>query len=331
MAADPERGVVVNLLESAGSTPPEQDTGDVGSDVIPYEYGTTVTHTFCWDDDDLEAAHVMTLHDGAGAEILRLQPNGACVAATIEPGAYSLHLLPRRPIRGGARRLHRTCRIATSRQSGQTSRLCCTRTSASAARSNSRTSPRQTWQHPNLTEAHLSGADLSSAILTGAQLDRATMVRAILAGADLREASMFHADLTDANLFRATLADAKVNYADLGGADLSSANLAGAQLVRARLQMANLEGAKGPGAEFEGADLTRAKLVGAELYGVGRPTHGQCGLRRTVRLGFRANIGGAEFTGAILAWTVWNDCRQCTPESVGECIHFPPPPPPDRG
>ena len=150
MVADPERGVVVNLLESAGYAPAEQDTGDVGSDAIPYEYTSAVTNTFCWDDDDLDAAHVMTLVDRAGAEILRLQPNGACVTAIIEPGDYSLRLVHD----GRSRRRSPSssnpwmARAAPSRASARTSRRCCTPTSASAARSSSPTSPRRASPTP---------------------------------------------------------------------------------------------------------------------------------------------------------------------------------------
>ena len=65
------------------------------------------------------------------------------------------------------------------------------------------------------------------------------------------------------------------------------------------------------------AGLNRTQLVDADLTNADLEAAQLC----------EANIAGAKFGGATLAWTVWSDCRQCTPESIGVCTHFPPPPP----
>ncbi len=334
VVADPERGVVVNLLESAGSTPPEQDTGDVGSDVIPYAYASTVTNTFCWDDDDLDAAHVMTVVDSAGADILRLQPNGACVTAVIEPGSYSLRFEHDGRSPEAVAVFIEPLDGASGGQPGVASNVetllhtnkCigCALEFANLAKAR--------LANADLSGAGLSGANLSEAILSGANLDQARMARALLTGADLSHATMFDVNLSEANLHQATLSNARIINADLSGADLSATTAGGVQLYGSNLRQANLDGAQLSNAELERADLTGATLVGAEVY--------SAGLNRTqlVDADFtnadleaaqlcEANIAGAKFGGATLAWTVWADCRQCTPESIGVCTHFPLPPP----
>ena len=69
----------------------------------------------------------------------------------------------------------------------------------------------------------MSNADLTSAILTGA----------ILNYADLTDANLYNADLTGANLRGADLTGANLRGADLTGADLTGADLTGADLTGA--------------------------------------------------------------------------------------------------
>ena len=73
--------------------------------------------------------------------------------------------------------------------------------------------------------ADLSGADLSSAILTDANLSSAILTDADLSGASLRDTNLNGADLS---------------FARLSGANLSSANLGGANLFR--ITATNLRG-----------------------------------------------------------------------------------------
>jgi len=86
--ANPVGGVVVMFLEHPDSEKPENDTGEVGNDTIPYTYTRTLNHTFCWEDGDGDAEHFMELVDSEGNEILRIDVNGECVTVIIEAGDY---------------------------------------------------------------------------------------------------------------------------------------------------------------------------------------------------------------------------------------------------
>ena len=104
-----------------------------------------------------------------------------------------------------------------------------------------------------LTGAHLIGADLTDALLPGADLTGAH-----LAGAHLTRAFLIWADLTGANL-----AGAIFTCASLAGADLIGADLAGAVLIGADLAGADLTRAIFTRAGFTDADLTDADLTDA--------------------------------------------------------------------
>ena len=76
LRADLERGVVVTFLEAPNSEPPENDTGQVGVDLVPLTYRRTVEQTFCWEDVDVDAMHFMELKDSQESVILTVQANG---------------------------------------------------------------------------------------------------------------------------------------------------------------------------------------------------------------------------------------------------------------
>ena len=105
---------------------------------------------------------------------------------------------------------------------------------------------------------NLSGADLSEAKLSGADLRGADLSRADLSGADLSGAKLSRAYLSGAYLSGAHLSGAYLNGADLSGADLSRAYLSEAKLSGADLSGANL-----CEANLRGADLTGANLIDA--------------------------------------------------------------------
>lgn len=92
---------------------------------------------------------------------------------------------------------------------------------------------------------------------------RANLTAALLGGADLSRIS-----LRGARLDRANLTTANLSQADLTDADLSSAKLEGASLVRARLTGATLSNARLGKADFTGADLSGATLHQTDLTGV---------------------------------------------------------------
>jgi uncharacterized protein YjbI with pentapeptide repeats len=99
-------------------------------------------------------------------------------------------------------------------------------------------------------ELRLAGADLTAAILSGANFYNA----------DLEGTNFVFATLVGAELGSAKLANADFTGADLSRARLGSSNLSGARLYRAVLTNASLYGA-----DCTGVDLTRAILNHADL------------------------------------------------------------------
>jgi Pentapeptide repeats (8 copies) len=97
------------------------------------------------------------------------------------------------------------------------------------------------WNHWRAVEPD-QGLDLSSAVLT--------------------EADLRGFNLSDVNLSRAILRDAL-----LDGSDLSNADLSFADLQRARLNGATLEGASFMGANLTGVDLSEVALLRVKITG----------------------------------------------------------------
>jgi BTB/POZ domain-containing protein KCTD9 len=133
-----------------------------------------------------------------------------------------------------------------------------------------------------LTEAYLSGANLTGALLKSSDMWGSDLSGALLGGADLRasnigganleNAILEHADLSEADLRGANLKDADLERANLEEADLRGVNLIGADLQYATLRNANLErctliGANLRGVDLQGANLSRCLLEGANLEG----------------------------------------------------------------
>ncbi len=118
-------------------------------------------------------------------------------------------------------------------------------------------------------EANLRYADLQCADLSGASLNDADLQGADLRYADLSEADLQFADLRDADLSGASLRDASLSripdgwsYSELikEGADLSEIDLSGADLSDENLSNTDLSDK-----DLSGADLSHANLSGANL------------------------------------------------------------------
>ena len=133
----------------------------------------------------------------------------------------------------------------------------------------------------NLWVIDLSGTDLKSAILNGANLKRANLDGADLTGAYLCEANLISVDLKNANL-----RNTRLNGADLSDADAINADLSGARLIRANLDNTNLQGANLGKADLSGAFIVRANMVDADLSGARlyETTFGAIDLSKTIGL-----------------------------------------------
>lgn len=120
---------------------------------------------------------------------------------------------------------------------------------------------------PDLTRAHLGGANLAAADLSGANLTKARLGETILCAANLTGANLSGARLGRANLGSANLAEANLSGADISGANLSTAQLGRANLLKADLRVANISKADLSGTLLSWADLRGADLSGAALRG----------------------------------------------------------------
>jgi uncharacterized protein YjbI with pentapeptide repeats len=83
--------VVVQLEHPESPTVSAHDTGDPGTDVIPYQVYGRQAIGLCMLDSEL-SNHQLTFHDSSGAELARVQPGGDCVVAPLQPGAHELRL-----------------------------------------------------------------------------------------------------------------------------------------------------------------------------------------------------------------------------------------------
>ena len=155
--------------------------------------------------------------------------------------------------------------------------------------------------HANLTEAVLVGANLAGADLSHANLTQAVLASANLAGADLSHANLGGADLGGADLHYAILVGANLYYAKLTGMDLTGANLTGANLAGADLARMDLTGANLTGANLTGADLIDANLAGANLASMDLAGANLTGANLTGADLTGANLTGANLTDADLA------------------------------
>jgi hypothetical protein len=123
---------------------------------------------------------------------------------------------------------------------------------------------------PNLHDADLYGAVLSSADLStvnlrGGGLRGADLSKAHLRGADLTGAELQFANFRGADLTRANLEGAKLMEADLRLASFIDCRLSHANLYRANLYGANICSAVLGGADFTGAQVGRTNFADVDL------------------------------------------------------------------
>jgi len=92
LSANPKGGVVVTFVEHPDSGKPDNDTGEVGIDIIPYRYNEDLNHTYCFEDENVGAEHFAILFDSEGIEVLRVEANGECVTELTPAGDYFLEI-----------------------------------------------------------------------------------------------------------------------------------------------------------------------------------------------------------------------------------------------
>jgi uncharacterized protein YjbI with pentapeptide repeats len=169
----------------------------------------------------------------------------------------------------------------------------------------------------HLSEANLSGVNLSGADFSQARLHRTNLSLAKLSGVNFRQvicseinftgATLNLADFTRADLSGANLSKAELTRTKFSGANLQGANLMQADLREARLRYANLNHANFNRADLRHAKLTAASLINANFTSSDLSATDLSGadLRnaelRQINLS-RANLQGANLAGANLRW-----------------------------
>lgn len=113
----------------------------------------------------------------------------------------------------------------------------------------------------DLSGLDFSGSDFEGAVLTGAKLTASRVAGCNFGRADLSEAVMEGADATQANFTRADLTGAQLSRASLDGACLERTTLTGAALVEA-----SLVNVRGDRADFNGANLAGAVLQRGHFF-----------------------------------------------------------------
>lgn len=168
------------------------------------------------------------------------------------------------------------------------------------------------WREANPTAVlGLAGADLSGAVLPGANLARANLSGAILDGADLSRANLTEAALTGATMRRANISMANLTRARLENVDaseaiFSGARFGGANLLGATLAASDLSGADLDRAYFSHANLDRANLRGADLSRANLLEATAKGANLTLSNLTGANLSGTDLGGADLSGAILN-------------------------
>ncbi len=144
------------------------------------------------------------------------------------------------------------------------------------------------------------------AIKEGADLSGANLSYADLSDANLRDANLSYADLVRANLVRANLSDANLIGANLIRADLSDANLIGANLIDVKLWSCVGNKKEIKSLQLEGYDITYTA------------THMQIGCEnRSIEGWFNFDdkrILQMEGKTALNFWNKYKDCIKLTLE-----------------
>lgn len=155
--------------------------------------------------------------------------------------------------------------------------------------------------HPDLSNAHLTAANLNVAGMVGIDLSSTDLSGATLVSADLKQANITYASLSGAlcaftKLSKANLANSFLNGARFISASLDDADLSKANLTAADLQYADLSGANLSDAILNNANLNRAILN-------------------------RTNLTNADFSSTLFGWTTIVDADLSSARGLGSIVH----------
>ena len=330
-------GVIVTFLEHPDSGADDTDTNGTGADEIPLTYSQTTLQTFCWEDDNADAAHFMELMDSEGSVVLRVDANGECATEMVEAGDHlmvinhdgivdrslPIFIIPSEDGLAKAQEKKGLRAIANNIFEGIQNKVVIDAQAQSAQDRDTLISTNK-CENCDLQEAELSDEDLTGADLAGANLSGASLNEAILESADLTMATLLDANMDRADLsnltsfltdFRtATLTNAVMTTADLEGANFTSSNLSNADLSGAFLKNGALFGANLNSANFSGATMNLASLASSNLSNADLS-----GADLSDASFLDATLSNTDLTDGILSRAEWCDGCRCDDPSTGEC------------
>jgi len=327
LRAEVGEDLVVTYLESPDAEPPQDDTGVVGVDEIPYRFPFTGSYTICWEDDDFAAEHFMELKDSEGTVILTLEANGDCVTEIITAGTYTMFVhndgrledtLPifLIPDSDTEQQAANTDGILNRFIEGASSLLSALNISL---HEEAMAQPPDVLQNIdilmstrrcdfcNLKGVGFGGVDLSNVSMQKADLRDADLRSAKLNGASLGSSILSDADMRKADLTNVAGAGAIMSGANLDEAILTGANFFFSNFESATLRDANLQQVEADDiilleADLTGADLTDASFMRADFGGA------NLSFSDLIRTNFtEANIIGATLIGADMTQAVLSD------------------------
>lgn len=219
-----DRDTYVTYLEPTTTSEELNLTGELGFDLFSYVYEIAVNHTVCWEDDDPGAAHVLTISNSTGAQVLRAEANGGCVTEFIAPGIYE-------------------ARVDHDNLSQSTLPIFFVPQLSQVASTNDRV------LNIVLNNLYVLISKLDPVYLSYAQTDTLDITTTIITnsclGCSLEGILLRSQDLIGVNF----------DGSDLNGAILEAGDFSNANLANTSLESADIRGAN-----FEGADLTGADL-----------------------------------------------------------------------
>jgi len=250
------------FLEHPGAGDQDNQTGEIGVDIIRYRYQSDADATFCFEDEDPGASHLAILFDSEDNEVMRVQANGECATEFIRAGKYFLEIvhdglaqdiLPIFAIPGqngeqAANKVDTDQGLFESVKSQFSEFINDLRDIVTQNAKAQTPSPVQ-----NNVSILLNTKECKQCILTGANLVNAPLSGADLRSAILLNANMSGADLTDANLSSSGGDKTILCGAILTSANLTNSNLCGADMFDDQCSQFNTPGATIEDTTFDGA------------------------------------------------------------------------------
>jgi hypothetical protein len=191
---------IVTFLESPSVDMVENDTGDVGTDVIPIVVDEKTNISLCWEDDNKDEELFIALIDSEENELLFLQSNQGCVSEAVEKGNYEILFGHGGLSEEGFSIFVRPREKEDTDSRGTVSKFVEKIVSKAFARTN----------------------NLELLVTTN------SCVKCDLQGADLEGADLGENDFEGADLSGSNLRASNLYLADIDGADLTDADLRGA-------------------------------------------------------------------------------------------------------